>query len=75
MCVKCLKNKPHKDLNTVIHVLEEDSVFIPTRKRQHTSFKFETGLMAKLSINELKRKIPKTLISIETVLAITFLCT
>ena len=60
----------NKDLNTVIHVLEEESVFIPTRKRQHTSFKIETGLMAKLSIND-----QKTLISIETVLAITFLCT
>ena len=51
----------NKDLNTVIDVLEEESVFIPTRKRQHASFKFETGLMAKLSKNELKRKIQKNI--------------
>ena len=38
-------------------MFEEASVFIPTRKRQHASFNFETGLMARLSKNELKRKI------------------
>ena len=36
-------------------MFEEASVFIPTRKRQHASF-FETGLMARLSKNELKKK-------------------
>ena len=67
MCVKRLKKKthniPHPCFNkklryyTVIDVFEEESVLFPPEKDKHASFNFETGLMAKLSKNERKRKI------------------
>lgn len=37
-----------KDFNTILKVLEEENVFTPSGKRQHKSFNFNCGLLAKL---------------------------
>ena len=47
-----------KDFETVLKVLEEEKVFMPTKTgRQHQSFDFECGLMEKVPFKEMVKKI------------------
>lgn len=46
-----------RDFNTILQVLEEENVFVPTSTRQHKSFKFKCGILEKLSCKELIKKV------------------
>lgn len=46
-----------KDFDQVLSVLQEERVFVPQSGRQHQSFKFNEGLMQKLSAQTLRKKV------------------
>ncbi len=50
-----------KYLAAVIKALDEESVFIPTRKRQHASFNIKCRLMEIFTTDQLRTKIEKTI--------------
>ncbi len=50
-----------KDLAGVIKALDEESLFIPTRQRQHASFNIKCGLMEIFTTDQLCTKTEKTI--------------
>lgn len=50
-----------KDFQSILSVLEEEQVFIPTQVRQHSRFQFTCGIMEKLTHKELLKKVETSL--------------
>ena len=46
-----------KDFCTILNLLEEENVFVPTCKRKHNSFDFNKGLMQKANKSTIIEKV------------------
>ena len=54
-----------KDLSTILTVLKDENVFVPSR-REHKSFNFKSGILHKLSRKELLKKVQTNIDQIYT---------
>ena len=50
-----------EDFNTVVSTLRSENVFTPTQGRAHTSYKFNSTLLEKHSLEDMKKKVEGTI--------------